>query len=405
MAKPTLHRLGRVSAALDLLESHHSRPYYSTIRLMGWDSGRLWKGTWGNGGKGSGKSVKGKAHNNQPQKKTKEVGKGKGSDRDLFPDYDKMTSDGPDLQQSASASSSSSAAENQALKKVVRALAEASSMEIPPEVAKFLKEDPEEDMRTELKKTQQTLNKKRKIHGKILRLRETLTTKKDQFQKFKEAMREKLLTQQEKFEEDIRGIEAAIKDSEEQLKELGEEEETKSDAAMEDPEKIPLELAEILDINKVHVENPETKKERDELKEQLSASRMETAITKRLFNNQAQQLQMYMDRLETMQSSLMALQGAGMGAVPGVETMVPLNTKMEPLATSPQMAKSPVIPKRKIDPLSGKFPQPPSAEKKQRQGDFRDPPHVPTDGSVQVVEDSPPKEAKPGLFSPQDGMD
>ena len=292
VAKPTLYRLGRVPAALDLLESHHSRPYYSTIRQMGWDSGRLWKGTWGNGGKGNGKSVKGKAHNNQTQKKPKEVGKGKGADRDLFPDYDKMTSDGSDLQQSASASSSSSAAENQALKKVVRALAEASSMELPPEVAKFLKEDPEEEMRTELKKTQQTLNKKRKIHGKILRLRETLTTKKDQFHKFKEAMREKLLAQQEKFEEDIRGIEAAIKDSEEQLKELGEEEETKSDAAMEDPEKIPLELAEILDINKVHVENPATKKERDELKEQLSASRMETAITKRLFNNQAQQLQM-----------------------------------------------------------------------------------------------------------------
>ena len=241
VAKPTLHRLRRVPAALDLLENHHSRPYYSTIRLMGWqDNGRLWKGTWGNGGKGGGKSGKGKAHNNQPQKKYKDVGKGKGSDRDLFPDYDKMTSDGSDLQQSASASSASSAAENQALKKVVRALAERSSMEIPPEVAKFLKEDPEEEMRTELKKTQQTLNKKRKIHGKILRLRETLTTKKDQFQKFKEAMREKLLTQQEKFEEDIRGIEAAIKDSEEQLKELGEEEETKSDAAMEDPEKIPL---------------------------------------------------------------------------------------------------------------------------------------------------------------------
>ena len=160
-----------------------------------------------------------------------------------------------------------------------------------------------------------------------------------------------------------------------------------------------------MDIDKVHVENPVTKKERDELKEQLSASRMETAITKRLFNNQAQQLQMYMDRLETMQTSIMALQGAGMGAVPGVESMVPPNTTLETSATSPQMAKTPVIPKRKIDPLNGKFPQPPSAEKKQRQGDSRDLLHVPTDGSVQVVEDSPPKEAKPGLLSPQDGMD
>jgi len=89
-------------------------------------------------------------HRRSPQIRRNLAKKGKGSDRDLFPDYGTMSSGGPDLQSSSSASSS--AAENQALRKVVKALAEANSVDIPPEVVKFLQEDPEVEMRTELKR-------------------------------------------------------------------------------------------------------------------------------------------------------------------------------------------------------------------------------------------------------------
>ena len=184
--KPTWDRWKRIPTALHLLEGHHSRPIYWSIRQMGWpNQARYWKGSWqsgGNGKGGGGKPGKGKAPTSQ--KKTKEMDKHKDGEKDLIPDYDKIP--GGHVEPSSSSAPSTS---TDNLRKVVKAIAESNTVSLPEEALKLLQDDPEEELKQELKKTQQFLNRKRKLHSRIVRLKESLATKHKQFVSFKELMK------------------------------------------------------------------------------------------------------------------------------------------------------------------------------------------------------------------------
>ena len=335
---------------------------------MGWpNQARYWKGSWqsgGNGKGGGGKPGKGKAPTSQ--KENKEMEKPKDGERDLIPDYDKIPGGQPE-QSSSSAPSTST--DN--LRKVVKAIAESNTVSLPAEALKLLQEDPEEELKQESKKTQQFLNRKRKVHGRVVRLKESLATKHKQFVSFKELMKEKLISQQEKYEEDVRSLESSIKEAEAQLKEMGEEESEVPATEMDTEEPRVVNLEELLEIKKEHnIEQSE--------KEQLLNSRMESLITKRMFNNQAQQLQMYMEKLESMQSTLLSLHaGHGLPPPPGFEV-----APSPGASASPQLTRTPNLGKRKMsEPLGALQPQPAIGESKKQR------PEVPS--LVEVLDESP----------------
>ena len=341
---------------------------------MGWQNGaNYWKGAWANKGKGSGnaggKSNKGKSAQQQKGSKHKE---NDAKDEALFPAYDKMPKEVADGSSSASSSQPSDA-----LRLVVKALAESSQIPLPPEALRLLEDDAQDGLKTELKKTQQVLNKKRKIHSRLLRLKESLETKHKQFQAFKETMRDQLLEQQERYEEDVRNLEASIKETQEQLREMEEGDIENKDAVMEEQKVNPVETEDLLDTKKETIRS--TAKEIS-LEEQLKTSRKETALTKQMFNNQAQQLQMYMQRLEQMQCSIMGIHGS----TAAIGTPTPF--EQDGAVKSPQLTRTPLIQPRKRDPNPA---LPPTDVKKQRQESH----------PVHLVEDSPTKKA------PQEELD
>ena len=149
---------------------------------------------------------------------------------------------------------------------------------------------------------------------------------------------------------------------------MGEEESEVPPTEMDIQEPQVVNLEELLEIKKEHnVEQSE--------KEQLQNSRMESIITKRMFNNQAQQLQMYMEKLEAMQTTLLSLHaGHGMPPPPGLEA-----APSPGASTSPQLTRTPNINKRKLaDPLGTMQPQPPIGESKKQRPEL-----------VEVVDESP----------------
>eukprot|EP00434_Breviolum_minutum_P031727 symbB.v1.2.028059.t1/scaffold2934.1/size84817/1 len=266
--QPRTSTLGLVRAAVDLLEKHHSQPTYTTIRRMPqwWDKPRYWKGSWsaGSGGKGKGQSPKPKGGGKKKDEKEQDI---------AFPAYDALPS--------SSASTASSGSQDTDLRQIVKALVQSSAVSLPEEAKKFLEQEEASDFRQELKKTQTQLNRRRKAHGKLLRLRETLSEKHNQYNLFREKMKEQLLSQQQKYEEDVKSLEKAILDAEQALLEI------KSDEEKEDPNgPAPMETPELEDILQIDADK---KKVELNLAKELEQSKQETAATKKMFNLQPYQ--------------------------------------------------------------------------------------------------------------------
>lgn len=330
-----------VIAALDLLESHHSKPFYQKIRRMSWWQGqKFWKGAWQTGGKGKGKDAGGKQNQRRPQqngKKNKEQKDEKEGPK--FPSYDAMQVGEPTSLQS----SSSGSGQEDKLKRLMRDLVENNGVKLSPEAMKLLEEDEQTDFRAEMKKAQVILNKKRKAHSKLQRLKEALNTKHEQFRAFKATLREQLQTQQEKYETDVASLQNNIEEAEEALKKTEEEADgiDAQEVKMEDATVVADDLELLLETGKT------AEKQVVHLAEQLKESREENVTTKRMFNAQAAQMQSYMQRLEQMQAMLIAHQQPAVGAA----SPRPAGLPLPPTPTTPQMQQQPVIQQRK-DPLA-----------------------------------------------------
>jgi len=296
-----------------------------------------WKGAWNksrtDGGKGGGKKKK-KGKDEKPENP-------KGGA--LFPSYDAMPLSGS----SGSSSSAAPSTQESQLKQLMRVLVETNAVKIPDE-AKHLLEDNEGDaFRDELKKTQTVLNKRRKLFAKVQRLKAAIQQKSDQFMAFKEKIKEQLQQQQVKFEEDTQSLEKSLQEAEEALRAVMDEE---SEITQEPPPdgdkdakdaKMDLELAQLL-------ENKDYGQKLEALEDQLKHSKAENMITKQMFNAQAAQMQSYMQKLESMQSTLLHFQHDVKGPRSPSATMT-LGGKGTDAVASPQLTKPPVLGKR--DPL------------------------------------------------------
>ena len=342
-------------------------------------------------GKGSGGKQKGKNPQSNGGKKPKEQKESASAPK--FPDYDAMQ-----VGESLPSSASSSASGDDKLKRIMKELVESNSVKLSEEAMKLLQEEDDVDFRSEMKRAQVSLNKKRKAHAKLQRLKDALQVKHEQFKMFKKSLRDQLVSQQEKYDEDVASLHASIEEAEAALKKIVEEVE---DTVPEEP---PMnngepedDLDKLLDVQKA----PE--KMVVHLEEQLRESREETATTKRMFNAQAAQMQSYMQRLEQVQSMLTAFHGH-MG---DVSALLPPGLPLPPTPLSPQLVRTPTLPKRN-DPAApfGRVQVSKQDPKKPRSRSPRNTSKSPhQQSSAIVVGDSPPKvTAQEGLDLTKPGM-
>lgn len=335
--------------------------------MSGW-----WKGAWGNksksGGKGNGKPTK-----------AKKPGKGDKSETDKnevkFPEYDAMPHGG-----SSASSSSSVVASQEQLKKIMRAIVESNSVQIPEEAKHLLEVDEGEQFRNEMRSKQSALNKKRKAHAKVQRLREALQLKHDQFASFKQKLKEQLIAQQERYEEDTIALEKSLREAEESLQSMiDEDQEESKDTPMEEKTEISLET--LLDTK----DQDKTAKV-EALESQLQHARSETQIAKQMFNAQAAQMQSYMQKLEGMQAALLHFQQDPKGPMSPSAAMIHGGTAE---GTSPQMTRVPDLTKK--DPLA---PFGRSVEPKKHTGPYDRSGASQVQPVVEVAESPPPQHGK-----------
>ena len=370
---PTSARAHRAKLAINLLEAHHSKPDYRLARrvMSRWGhaqgswTGNYWAGAW--------KSPKGKKDKDADKKTGKGRGKAKSQDeapQDQFPAYDSMPP-------GSSSSGSASAPTDGDWKQLVKALVKTNSMVIPDDAKKLLMDEDAVDGRTELRKAQNLLNRKRKAHGKLLRLRETLADKHAQFQRFRERMKEQLLCQQDKYEEDVKSLEQAIAEAEIHLQNIEKETEDAKDEPMEGDNGPDLEAFLQMGDDKLGAQVISLDKE-------LKQSKSETAATKTMYNLQAVQLQHYMQQVEKLRQELEAKVPAGS------QVLAPGSL---PSSQSPQQVRTPKV--HRDDPLAafgGPHKRPKVTE-------------TPKDGTAtQIIEDSPTEKDK-GMNKNPNAMD
>ena len=335
-------------------------------------------------GKGKGSGGKQQGKNPQPDggKKPKESKESTSAPK--FPQYDAMQ-----VGESLPSSASSSATGEDKLKRIMKELVESNSVKLSDEAMKLLQDEDEVDFRTEMKRAQVSLNKKRKAHAKLQRLKDALQVKHEQFKLFKKSLRDQLISQQEKYEEDVTSLQASIEEAEAALRKTVEEVEdaAPAEASIDNGEQED-DLEKMLDVQKA----PE--KMVLHLEEQLRESREETATTKRMFNAQAAQMQSYMQRLEQVQSMLTTFHGQ-MG---DVSALLPPGLQLPPTPLSPQLVRTPTLPKRN-DPAAAfgrvqdlKKPRSRSPRNTSKS------PHQQTDAIV--VGDSPPKSTAQETLDP-----
>ena len=371
----------RLFKDLHLLANHHSRPQYKLG--MSWNPNHGWRGNYWGGGRKTPKKPAAQAKR-KPERDTPKVPE--------FPSYDAMAVADGGASGSGGSSSAPSSTEK-GLKQLVRALVEQNAVTLPEEAKALLQEEEETDVRLEIRRSQTMLNKRRKAHGRVLRLREALKEKHAQYQLFREKMREQLLAQQEKFEEDVKNLEKSIAEAEEILREIEKETDENKDEEMQSLDNKEPELEQLLDIS--NAKSPQVVS----LAKALEHSKSETATTKKLYTLQTMQLQTYMKQVQQLKLELEAHQPGG--GTPG-EIAKPLAFP----SASPQMAKTPRLP-RDRDPLSRfrgtsktdaqNSPRPRSRSTPQRTEPSK------TIPGAQVIEDSPPKVS--GGIPIGDGMD
>ena len=271
----SVNQKDRLHRAIQRLEAHHTQPNYILpphlrqsatgiackigkscgLRMSTWKSwGGAWKTT--SGGKGA---TKGK-------QKKKQQPKGEGESTPMFSAYDAMPV--PDGGSSGSAASSSQTQDSK-LKQLMKALVDSNVVKLPEEARHLLEDNPEEDIRSEMRHAQNSLNKRRKAHGRVHRLKAAIAQKHEQFDIFKRKLKDFLHEQQEKYDEDIRSLEQSLKEAEATLQTLLDT----GEAAMEESMEPEQDLEQLLEA-----------KPREQrivsLEQQLLHSKSETQATK-----------------------------------------------------------------------------------------------------------------------------
>ena len=204
-----------------------------------------------------------------------------------FRAYDSLPSGGGSL---SSTTSTSMEETNVRLKELVKSLKDF----VPEKAQKLLEEaqdifnDGEDELRRSNKTEQVAINKRRKAHTRVLRLREALSTKQSQFAQFKDMMKQQLIKEQERFHKESEELKEAIRDAEERLQALED-----GTADVQGPTE-EMELEEILG------DGPTESK----LKQELEESKRSSEKAQHMFSTSQAQLKMYMDQCAQLRQML-----------------------------------------------------------------------------------------------------
>ena len=211
--KPGRFSVVQIAADLELLENHHSVPRFDSIRRMTWWQDNSWKGAWKTGkGQGTGgKGGRGKSNKKKDQKE--DQGKAENPQKNAFPSYDTMQVDLDKASGSAS-SSASAGGSGELMQRAMKSLLELNpSLKIPKEMESALTgftETMTSAAKDAIYTEQKALNQKRKAAAKVERLTQALTKKGLQMDAFKDHIKQKLVTEMERFEKERRQIEEEL---------------------------------------------------------------------------------------------------------------------------------------------------------------------------------------------------
>ena len=173
-----------------------------------------WQGKGWNGGywKGARTPQRKKA---EPKKKNEPAKDQKGS----IPQYD---SDCWVVGASASSSSrpSDSAGNLQDLTKVLKTVVQAGNIELPAEAMALLQSSERDDTRAAFSSEQRMLNARRKAFNKVQRLKDAMSRRTEQFKSFRQAIKEQMATESERYERDMEDIKKNLKSAEIELEKI-----------------------------------------------------------------------------------------------------------------------------------------------------------------------------------------
>ena len=328
-------RLGpRALEDVVLLERHHSRPQYRKIRrVMSWQGGG-WRGGYWQGARRSPKQAKPAVAKKKAEREQRDRPK------DAMPGYDSEAWS-TSLPSSSSAKPTSSPEPSvSALTKLLRSIVETGQLEVPEEAKSLLMAQDTADSKEELQKEQKKLNARRKIHGKILRLKEALERKQERFKVYKAALREQLAKETERFEQDVDGIKTSLREAEETLGRMDKGDyEDPANARMEEEEP---EIDSLLDT--------EDAKERARLQAQLLATEKE----KKEMESQFETMKSQMMTMQMQYQSAMEYLHGPQGSQRHAWTISPVASEdlSAGVGTSPQHPSTPNTSKPPVRPFS-----------------------------------------------------
>ena len=253
------------------LASHHTQPSYKELMSRTWNN-------WGNGGYGKSEGKRSKPHGG-------EKGGSKDKDRGAsLPGYDSVPS------APSTATSMVDTKKDEPLRAAMRELVTKNGLEIPDDLKEYF----EPKLNEQINLDQRALNAKRKILQKIDRLKTAKEKKQQNWELFKESMREHVIKERTRFESDQQDIDQALQEAQLSLDKMISGKEDKMDETPVAEESLP----EMLDMDT-------TRKPQE-----VAASSEDTAKDAQLMEqneliHQTQMNQMYLAKqLAEMQSQL-----------------------------------------------------------------------------------------------------
>lgn len=285
-ANPTLRKAGRAVRLVDLLEKHHSLPFYTSVRtalhrigMSSWNRG--WKGGYWAGAARSPKKKSGKNQQN---------GKGADSGKDVaLPGYDSerwLSSSGS----RPSSSTTPSQPTVMELTKVLQTIVQAGNIELPEEAKHLLKNQAATEVKDNIQKEQRLINIRRKAHSKLVRLQAALESKKEKFLAYKAALREQLAKESERYEKDVQSLHKAIKEAQEHLEKIEAEELEKEEETEEPDLDMMLDTSDSTEKAHLHAQLANTEKEKQEAVEKAAALQSQMEAMQMQYRSLAQSL-------------------------------------------------------------------------------------------------------------------
>lgn len=150
------------------------------------------------------------------EQKDKSKGKGLGGHKPALPSYDSSST--PSLSSNTTKQEGNS--KDHFWRSALQEIVEQNKLEMPDQLKDMLQEETSTDLSTMLSQDQKLINQKRKLLGRVDRLKKAQERKKEQWQSFKLELKAHLTKEQGRFEQEMTEINSAIEETQLELDKL-----------------------------------------------------------------------------------------------------------------------------------------------------------------------------------------